>query len=395
MRVLFIHKNFPAQFGALGAWLSGQDCEVLFATERADLKNPGVDWVNFKPKRKPTQGIHRYVGGLENAVITGQGFARTAVALRQRGYRPDVVVAHSGWGVGLFAKDVWPETRYVPYFEWFYRSPADDETPHDEPGDRLDLAARARVRNSPAWLDLSAADAALCPTAYQASQFPKEFRDCMTVMHDGIDTDLHSPGERDSDLLAELGVPQNAQVMTWVTRGMEPHRGFPEMMAAVSQLQRQRPNFHAIIVGEDRVAYGNQATGPWKDKLLRQHEFDMSRIHFLGRVSRSKMVQVIRSGDVHLYLTVPFVLSWSMLDAMACGASMVASDVQPVREFIEHGVHGRLVDTYDPQSLLNGISGALDGEHLGDRARRMIVDQYSTQRIYPEKLSFLRRVAGD
>jgi len=233
--------------------------------------------VQYEPHRDITKGVHNYVAGLEKAVIAGQGFIRAATALRKEGYVPDVVVAHSGWGGGMFVKDLWPETKFVPYLEWYYQSPAVDRTPHDPPKrDPLDAAAYTRLRNTPFWLDFSSADAALCPTKFQADQFPPMLRDKLTVMHDGIDTRFHAPGARDPALMAEMGIPQDAQIITWVTRGMEPSRGFPEMMAAISALQAKRPNLHTIIVGEDRVAYGSKrAVKSWKAKMLAELPFDV------------------------------------------------------------------------------------------------------------------------
>lgn len=387
-RILFIHKNYPAQFGTLGGWLAQKGWDVTFATERKDVTQSPFRVVRFEPHRKGTQGIHRYLAGLEEGVITGQGFARTAIAMKNQGYTPDIVVAHSGWGVGTFVKDIWPDTKFVAYLEWFYASPSQDRTPHDpDPEDPVDHSAKTRIRNAPFWLDMSGATCGICPTQYQADQFPAMLRERMTVLHDGIDTRLHSPGPRNPELMEELGIPVDAEVMTWVTRGMEPARGFPEMMHALADLQKDRPNLHAIIVGEDRVAYGAKGGGSWKDKMLASHDYDLSRIHFTGLVSRTRMVEIIRAGNVHLYLTAPFVLSWSLLDAMSCGATLVASDVAPVKEFIKDGENGYLVDTYDHAALVARVKEALDSEtDFGTAARELIVSRYSAGEIvYPAK----------
>ncbi len=279
MRILFIHSNFPAQFGQLGEWLANQGWDVTFATARKDVPPGGkIRVVQFEPHRDITKGVHNYVAGLEKAVITGQGFVRAAVELRKQGYAPDIIVAHSGWGVGMFAKDVWPDAKFVPYFEWYYRSPAVDSTPHDPAKrDPLDQAAYTRVRNTPFYLDFSSADAALAPTKFQAAQFPDDLRKQLTVMHDGIDTKLHAPGGRDPEIMAELGIPEDAEIISWVTRGMEPARGFPEMMKAVAELQKSRPKLHIIIVGEDRVAYGSKvAVKSWKAKMIGKELASMS-----------------------------------------------------------------------------------------------------------------------
>ena len=170
-------------------------------------------------------------------------------------------MAHAGWGVGTFLKDVWPRGRAIPYFEWYYTWPYPDRTPYDaEAADPLDARARNRIRNAPLWADFSTATRALCPTRFQAAQFPDWMRERLTVMHDGVDTELHSPGRRRARaILARWGVPEDAEVVTSITRGMEPHRGFPETMRALALLQKRRPQLHALIGGEDRVAYGAAA----------------------------------------------------------------------------------------------------------------------------------------
>ena len=394
MRILFLHKNFPAQFGALGLWLADKKgWDVTFATQREGAKHDKMRIVTFQDHREATKGVHHYLVGTERAIITGQSFVRLAMALKNRGYVPDVIVSHSGWGPGIFAKDVWPDAKYVPYVEWWYQSPALDRTPHDEPGDPLDTAARNRVRNAPSWLDFTSADAVICPTEFQASTFPKAQRDLIHVLPDGMDTKLHSPGPRNTEMLAEYGIPDDAEVITYVARGMEPARGFPELMGALSTVMADRPNAHAIIVGEDRVAYGAKNAPSWKERMLKELPFDESRLHFTGLVPRPRMVDIIRAGDAHIYISAPFVLSWSFLDAMSSGALIVAYDSAPVREFMTHEKEGLLVDMYDAPALAGMITRALDEkealEPLRAAARQKMLDQMDAEAIaYPKKVAF-------
>ncbi len=410
MRILFAHKNFPAQFGAFGEWLAGEGWEVAFLTRRAGAANPAMR-VAVAPDdhRPPAEGVHRYVRPLEGAVLSGQAFARAAVELDRSGFVPDIVMAHAGWGVGTFLKDVWPATCAVPYFEWYYNWPYPDRTPGDvEAADPLDARARNRLRNAPLWADFSTATRALCPTRFQAAQFPAWMRERLTVMHDGVDTGLHSPGEggiADRAILARWGIPADAEVLTSITRGMEPHRGFPETMRALALLQKRRPRLHALIGGEDRVAYGAQLPQgeSWKGRMLAELDLDLSRLHFTGLLSRPDMVAVMRASDAHVYLTVPFVLSWSLLDAMACGCLLVASDAPPVREFLEDGVTGLLVPAggegspADPAALAARIEAALDAGREGSamarlraRARARVVETLDARRvIWPKKRAWL------
>lgn len=416
MRILFAHKNFPAQFGAFGEWLAGQGWEVAFLTQRAGAASAAFRVVVCPADhRTPAEGIHRYLRPLEGAVITGQAFARAAVDLAREGFVPDIVMSHAGWGVGTFLKDVWPATCAVPYFEWYYNWPYPDRTPYDtEAADPLDARARNRLRNAALWADLSTATRALCPTRFQAAQFPEWMRERLTVMHDGVDTDLHSPGDGpgagpgkggDRAILARWGVPADAEVLTSITRGMEPHRGFPETMRALALLQKRRPRLHALIGGEDRVAYGAQLPEgeSWKQRMLAELDLDLSRLHFTGLMSRPDMVAVMRASDAHVYLTVPFVLSWSLLDAMACGCLLVASDTSPVREFVEDGVTGLLVPPHDPAALAARIETALDGAAEGGdalrrmraRARAKIVGAFDAERvIWPKKRAWLEAAAA-
>ena len=397
-RIVFAHKNFPAQFGAFGEWLAGEGREVVFLTQRAGAAHPAMRVLGSPDHRAPAEGTHRYLKGFEAGVITAQAFARAGAGLRGEGFIPDVVMAHAGWGAGTFLKDVWPEALSVPYFEWYYNWPHPDRTPEDgPPGEPLDTRARTRIRNAPLWADFSAGDRALCPTRFQAAQFPPWMRERLTVMHDGVDTDVHSPGDRGREILARWGVPEDAEVVTSITRGMEPHRGFPETMRALSQLQRRRPRLHALIGGEDRVAYGAQLPEgeSWKARMLAELDLDLSRIHFTGLLSRPDMVAVMRASDAHVYLTVPFVLSWSLLDAMSTGCLLVASDTAPVREFLEDRVSGLLVPPHDVDALVARLETALDArggglEALRTRARARITGELDARRvIWPKKLAWL------
>ncbi len=399
MKLLFIHNNFPAQFGGLGRWLARQGCDVAFATQ-CRAASDELRIVRFQDHRQASPATHHYLRGTERAVITGQSFARVALGLRRQGYTPDVVVAHSGWGAGLFAKDIWPDTRYVQYIEWYYSHPAIDLTPHQVPGPDEEERAKARIRNAPFWLDFSAADASVCPTRFQADRFPEKFRSHLSVLRDGVDTGLHSPGGRDPELLAAYGIPPAARIVTYIARGMEPMRGFPEFMRSVAELQRRRPDAHVVVIGEDRVAYGPATNGPsWKHRMLEDLSLDPDRLHFTGLVPRSKMVKFLQASDAHVYLSAPFVLSWSFLEAMSCAAPIVAADNDPVREFMRDGESGHLVDPHDIPNVVEAIEGLLDdpetSRRIGKAARAAILSECDAFDIaYPKYKAFLSSLAG-
>lgn len=398
MKILFAHTNFPAQFGGLMQWLAKAGWDVTFATQRPGVRSDVATILNFKNHRDPADSTHHYLYGTEKAVLTGQGFVRAAISLRNKGYQPDVVVAHTAWGAGSYAKDLWPAAKFIPYLEWYYTVPAVDRTPHDKPVDELEAGLKARTRNLPFWLDFSASDALMCPTQFQADRFPEKIRNRISVVPDGVDTDLHRPAPRDNAFLAELGIPETARVVSFIARGMEPIRGFPEFMHLVQRLHADRPDLHVIVVGEDRVAYGAKPKGAsWKERLLSELTLDTQRLHFTGLVPRQKMIKVLQATDAHIYLTAPFVLSWSFREAMSCGAPIVASDVEPIREFMAHRKEGLLVDGYDIDALVAAVSFLLEdpglAADLGAGARRRALSEFDAERVaYPRAQQFLQGV---
>lgn len=396
MKALFVHKNWPAQFGGFGAYLKRSGWDVAFATQREEARSDTMRIVRFESHRASSSSTHPYLRSLEEAVIAGQGLARAAMTLSRSGWAPDVIVSHSGWVAGAFAKSVWPGAVFVPYFEWFYHFPPVDRTAYDKPVEPLDASARTRARNLPFMMDFDAAEVGLIPTAFQAEQFPSWMRDRLVVMHDGIDTDFHCPGPGEA-ARARYAIPAGAELVTSLARGMEPHRGFPEIMRAIAKLQKRRPNLHAVIVGEDRVAYGAKLPEgqSWKERVLGELDLDLERVHFPGRIPRNEMVELLRASDAHLYVTVPFVLSWSMLEAMSIGCVLVASDVAPVREFVADGRTGLLVPQGDVDALVARVEAALDAQGgrgaIRANARQQIRDQLDAERIlYPRKRDLLK-----
>lgn len=397
MKIVFAHQNFPGQFGAFARYLADAGCEVWFFTAKESTPEiPGIRIVRMTPHRDPAPGVHRYAGALEKAAINGQAFANAAVSARKKGLNPDVVIAHSGWGSGTFAKAVWPECRYVPYVEWYYSWPPVDDVSVEPAQSMEDGRALSMGRNAPTLLDLAAADLAFCPTEFQARQFPAHLRGRIEVLHDGVDAKALAPkpGLRPEG----LGAPEDAEWISYATRGMEPHRGFPEFMRALATLQKRRPTLHAIIGGEDRVAYGRRLPEgeSWKARMLAECDLDGSRLHFTGPVSRSAYTRMLQATDLHVYLTVPFVLSWSLIEAMSAGAPIVASDVEPVREALRHGVEAELVDHRDPQALAAAMARLLDdrarARALGAAARARVLRDYDDAWIHPARLQRLDRL---
>ncbi|MEM8935349.1 MAG: glycosyltransferase [Pseudomonadota bacterium] len=396
MRILFLHNNFPAQFGGLGQCLAREGWDVRFVTQREGVSIPGINVVTYKPHRDVEAKTHPYSVNFERAVLNGQAVARIAGELKAKGFSPDVVVAHSGWGPGLFVKDIWPQTKLVGYFEWFYRADAPDVEFLDDESRSMDNQLRARARNAAILMDLAHSDLGICPTEFQKEQFPDIFHSKLHVIHDGIDTEYYCPRPGSRLKLPDLDLTHVDELITYVARGMEPYRGFPEFMRALEIVLKERPNAHAVIVGEDRVAYGKKLRDgeSYKQKALAECDLDLDRVHFTGLLPRSQYLQVLQTSSVHVYLTIPFVLSWSVLEALSTGCNVVASNVAPVQE-INQKVSGAmaLVDPKDTAAIANGISEALEknAETSGfnSAGRKMIEREFSAASIYDKKMRIL------
>jgi glycosyltransferase involved in cell wall biosynthesis len=399
MKILFLHPNFPAQFRHLATVL-GQDRQnkVVYATNRREGNISGVDKVIYEKSRTARPETHHYVRPLENAVLEAQGVYRVAQKLKDQGFYPDVVYGHSGWGPTLFMKDIFPKATLICYFEWFYKAYGSDAS--FDPSDPInaDDEARIRIKNAPILLDLATCDRGLSPTAWQRSQFPPEFHPKIKVHHDGIDTNYFQPlpNAKLSIPRLNLNLTEVEEVITYVARGMEPYRGFPQLIETISILQKKRPQCHFVIVGKNRVAYGKSLPDgkTYKEAMLEKFPLDMERVHFTDLLPYDEYLQVLQASSVHLYLTRPFVLSWSMLEALSTGCLIVASNTEPVTEVIEDNVNGLLVDFFDPQQISDRIIEALDNLELMAairvQARETILKGYDLAKLLPQHLQWVQ-----
>jgi len=423
MRILFVHQNFPGQFKFLAPALVRQGHEVMATTMQ---KNTPANWQGVRVEgygvsRGSTPNIHPWVSDFETKVIRGEAFFRKALALRDAGYVPDAVIAHHGWGESLFVKDVWPDTRLGIYCEFYYRpegadSGFDPEFPNTDPGD----VCRLRLKNLNNLLHFDQADAGLSPTKWQASTFPEPFRSRIGVIHDGIDTVALSPlpdatlNIPSQPLLAAgaaplpnhgLSVSRGDEVITFVNRNLEPYRGYHTFMRALPALLRSRPRAQVVIVGGDDVSYGARPKDgqKWKDIFIDEVREQLlpperARIHFAGTLSYPDFTQLLQVSTVHVYLTYPFVLSWSLLESMSLGCAIVASDTAPLREAIIEGETGRLVDFFDPAALAARVIELLDDpaqrKRLGAVARDFAVRHYDLRGIcLPRQMRWVEQLA--
>lgn len=405
MRLLLLHPNFPAQFrhvaGALGRDPKNQ---VVFATknERPEWKIKGVKKAVYKFEENKTEGRHKLVDPFEEAVRQGEAVYALLADLKSKGFKPDLIYGHSGWGTTLYVKEVYPETPLLCYFEWFYDpSGADanfDPLPRTKkPGIRPPQLLR--TRNAPILNDLWACDRGISPTRWQHSQFPAEFRHKLDILHDGIDTDYFAPDGEAALKLDGLDLSDAEEIVTYTARGMEPYRGFPQFIEAAAAVLKKRRNCRVVVAGSERVCYGTPPPDgkSWKTIMLEKLDLDEERLHFVGSLPYGKYKLLLQCSSVHVYLTRPFVLSWSAVEAMSCGCAMVVSDTPPVREAFVDGENSLYADFYSAGEIAECIDRLLEDRalaaRLGDNARRTAVENYSLAKLLPRHLSVMAETA--
>jgi glycosyltransferase involved in cell wall biosynthesis len=380
MRLLVIHQNFPGQFGHLvREWSRRPGWEVTALGRDSAPGLPGFDrLIRYRLARGLQPQQHPYLRKLESATLHGQAVARVLLNLHRKGYRPDAILAHPGWGETLYAKDVFPDARLVHLCEWFYSPDGADVGFDPEFPATFDDRARVRTWNALHTLNLAHCDAAVSPTHWQRSRHPQAYLPKIIVQHEGIETDELGPDplaaiRTSNGTVLKAGDP----VVTYVARNLEPYRGFHTFMRALERIQRRHPTCHAVIVGGDDVSYGRRPAdaATWRERMLREVKLDATRTHFMGRLPRADYLRVLQVSAAHVYLTYPFVLSWSMLEAMACGAPLVASNTAPVREVVESERIGRLVDFFDVGQLARAVDDQFGATAV--RQGREAVQKYS------------------
>lgn len=402
MRVLFLHQNAPGQFRHLAPHLGSDPAnEVVFLGERSSAVPGKVRWLRYPAPQPSGPATHHYLHRMEANVRRGQAVARACLSLRDDGFVPDVVVAHAGWGKTMFLRDALPRAAIVSYCEMFYRSEGQDTG--FIPETMLDLDGRCRLRawNADLLTALDTMDRGIAPTAWQRAQHPECYQPRIAVVHDGVDTMEVAP-----DRQARFTLPDGRtltpgdEVVTFVARHLEPVRGFAALMRALPALLRRRPNAQVVICGEDGVSYGRPPPegGNWREVMQREVPADPARVHFVGRLTRAEYLSLLQVSALHLYLTVPFVLSWSCIEALAAGCLVLGSDVAPVREVLQDGVNGFLVDGRDPDAIASRAADLLGRQaSLGpvrDRARATAQQRFDVRQCLAQQSRIIREVAS-
>ncbi|WP_448192928.1 glycosyltransferase family 4 protein [Azospirillum sp. sgz301742] len=401
MKIVFIHQNMPGQFKHLAFKLAqNPDNKVVFITKRKDRDIPNVRKMCYELTRNPAQQTHNYLHRAEQSVLYGQAAARSLMELRQENFIPDIIVAHPGWGESLFAKDIFPGVPLINYCEFYYiaRGADMDFDPSSPPS--LDSILRSRVRCAHLLLSLEACDLGLSPTQWQRSVHPAVYHPKISVVHDGVDTTTVQPNPNVTLELSDGRVlTRKDKVVTYIARNLEPYRGFVPFMRSLPLICEAHPDATVLIVGGDEISYGSPPTDAknWREKMLAEVTVDPKRVVFLGYVPYDRYLKIIQLSTVHLYLTYPFVLSWSMIEAMAAGCVIVGSKTKPVEEVITHGENGLLVDFFKPEAIAKQVSAVLDKpanyEALSKAARRTVLRKYDLAHCMKQQLHLIQTVA--
>lgn len=396
MRYLFVHNNFPAQFEFAASTLAADPSNVVAAigsqTARS-LQNVRLERYSFVSGANAE--VHAFARRFDQEVRRSEAVIYAISRLKAAGFEPDIVVAHSGWGEALPLRSAYPNARIIAYSEYCYNSIGGDVGFDPEfPVGGIDSRTGLFAKNAMQFLALAEADAGLTPTEWQRSTFPLEFRKRINVIHEGVDTSALKPDDQARWILPSgATIRSGDEVVTFVARNLEPLRGYHIFMRALPQIMAERLNAHVVIIGGDQVSYGVQpSSDTWKEIFLREvsGRLDLSRIHFLGSVPHATFVNILKISAVHVYFSYPFVLSWSLLEAMSCGCLIVASDTEPVREVIRHGDNGLLSPFLDIEQLSRTVVDALESSDemlkLRRNARDTVVQLYDRNTVCLPKL---------
>jgi len=377
MKYLFVHQNFPAQYLHLLRHLAAQKKhDLLFITESTRNQLAGVRKV-LRPGPKPSSNeTHAYAREFDIAMTRAEGVVVAATSLKSMGFKPDIIVGHHGWGELLHVNDVWPDVKLLGYQEFYYNREGFDVGFDPEFPPSADMTARIRAKNAINLLSLANPGHGQTPTLFQHSTYPDWARPRISVLREGVNLDICRPDPEIRQRVVTLGgykVRPADRLVTYVVRDLEPYRGFHIMMRAIPRMLEARPDLRVILVGGDGVSYGARLpNGTWRQRMLDEvgDRLDMSRVHFTGRVTYETYVKMLQRSDAHVYLTYPFVASWSLREALATGCALVASDTAPVHEFVRHRKNGLLAPFLEPDTVADRVLEILEDTALAGRIRR-------------------------
>ena len=410
MNILFVHQDFPGQFRHLVRVLAqegGHHIVALGIQPLGEELPKNVTYIRYGISRANTPNIHDWVFETETKVIRGEACAEKAHQLKQQGFRPNIICAHPGWGESLFLKDIWPDTPLLSYQEFYYHASGYDNDFDSEIQQQASWkdACNIRMKNSFIQQSLHASDWNITPTQFQRDSFPAHWKSAFSTIHDGIDSINATPNPQVGSLTLIDGtcLKPGDPTVTYVNRAMEPYRGCHTMLRAIPQIQKEYPDARVVIVGDTkgRSSYGPKPIeGSWCERFLKEIEgsYDPSRVHFTETISHRNYLHLLQLSAAHVYLTYPFVLSWSLLEAMSSGCAVVGSNTPPVEEVVKHNHNGLIVDFFNANDVANSVILLLKqptlAKQFGNNARQTILQHYSVQSCTSRQLGLLRLVSS-
>lgn len=390
MKYLIVHDAAPGQFVHIYKHLQAEGGHDIVVASRkgSTLRLPVRQVVYDVP-----DSLKASAGSFADKVAAlGQSLYRELKPLAIEGWAPDVILSHASRGASYFLRDLFPEARIISLFEWYYPSPSPSADIDDQA--LRQKCQGAYLTNMPIIRDFDCMDAGYVPTKFQRDAFPKSWHPQLQVIHDGIDTELYKPAMNLTLEVSGRRFTQKDEIITYAARGMEHTRGFLEFMKAVAKVQKVRPNLHVLIAAADRICYDPGGKG--KGLKYRAEEtigFDRERTHFVGLIPEAKFVSFLQISSLHVYLTKPFVLSWSLLNAMSTGVPVLGSDTAPVREVISDGINGRLVDMTDIDALAHGMDQILgnraEARRMGKAGRETVLERYNLKDCLKRQLALM------
>lgn len=401
MKVLMIHQNFPGQYKHIAPALVAAGHQVVSLSMSETIPIPNVKSIRYIIPRQPTQGVDGVLGEFEAKRLRGEGALNACLKLKEQGFYPDVILVHPGWGEALFLDYAYPNCPQLHYCEFFYRV-YNSDVDFDPEFSHLDAAhfSQLTLKNSHLLLSLQKMTLGVSPTAWQRQQFPIEEHARIQVIHEGIDTQLVSPNPHAEITIDNKRLAAGQEIITFVNRNLEPYRGFHIFMRALPEIMKNRPHAEVIIVGGNSVSYGSRLPNgqTYRDKMMREvgDQLDMSRVHFVGNIPYNAFLALLQTSALHIYLTYPFVLSWSMLEAMSAGCLVLGSATPPVKEVIRDEKNGLLVDFFSPEELAKRTCEILahpERYHaLREKARETIIQNYDLKTIcLPKHLDLIQQ----
>ena len=405
MKILFIHQNFPGQFKFLAPALREKGYSVnalCLGKSNTQTIDNGVNIFYYQINKSTTKDIHPYVSDFETKVIRGEACYLKAIEIKKNGFCPDLIITHHGWGESMFLHHVWPKAKIGLYCEFFYKiSGADVGFDKEfEPNDLYDRN-RIQLKNINNYVHFENAEKGISPTFWQASTFPSFFKKNITVIHDGIDTRYLKPNQHASLIINKtINLSSKDEIITFVNRNLEPYRGYHIFMRSLPKILKERPNAKILIVGGNGVSYGKKAPdgNTWKNIFYNEIKSNLTtsetkRIFYLGNIPYQYYISILQISSVHVYLTYPFVLSWSLLEAMSIGCAIVASNTSPLQEVITDNVNGLLFDFFDFNQLSNLVIKLLKKpslrNDLGNNARDFASKNYDIKLCLEKQIDWI------